>query len=194
VTTAIGKDQWDGSGFVITPTGYLLTNRHVVRPEGAPSSDSTVVFVTMSDHEFSYKADIIMVAPPDGPDVALLKIRNYKGPVINKLDWSGTHAVQGEGAALIGFPAGYDNAADAQKVVRSSMTAGNFATVGVDLIQFAGLSVAGSSGSPLFNGAGEVVGLHRAGLREKPGFGYAVPLARVVPLLPPEVKVELGLK
>jgi S1-C subfamily serine protease len=73
------------------------------------------------------------------------------------------------------------------------MTAGNFATVTPELIQFAGLSVAGSSGSPLFNGAGEVVGLHRAGLREKPGFGYAVPLARVAPLLPADVRSELGL-
>jgi pSer/pThr/pTyr-binding forkhead associated (FHA) protein/S1-C subfamily serine protease len=193
VTTTVGKDAWDGSGFVITPTGYMLTNRHVVRPEGASATDSAVVYVTMSDHSFSFRADVIMIAPPDGPDVALLKIRSYKGPVISKLDWSGTHAVQGEGAALIGFPAGYDNAADEQKVVRSSMTAGNFATVGADLIQFAGLSVAGSSGSPLFNGAGEVVGLHRAGLREKPGFGYAVPLARVAPLLPADVRAELGL-
>ena len=191
VTTMIGKDAWDGSGFVITSTGYLLTNRHVVRPE-ATGPDTTIV-VTMSDHAYSYKADVVMVAPANGPDVALLKIRNYKGPVVAKLDWTGTHAVQGEGAALIGFPAGYDNAADEQKVVRSSMTAGNFATVTPELIQFAGLSVAGSSGSPLFNGAGEVVGLHRAGLREKPGFGYAVPLARVAPLLPAEVRAELGL-
>jgi pSer/pThr/pTyr-binding forkhead associated (FHA) protein/S1-C subfamily serine protease len=191
VTTKIGKEIWDGSGFVITPSGYLLTNRHVVRPEGIADVSAESVFVTMSDHEYSFMADIVMVAPADGPDVAVLKIRNYKGPVVNKVDWSGTHAVQGEGAALIGFPAGYDNAVDEKKVVKSSMTAGNFATVGSDLIQFAGLSVAGSSGSPLFNGAGEVVGLHRAGLREKPGFGYAVPLARVFPLLPAEVKAEL---
>jgi pSer/pThr/pTyr-binding forkhead associated (FHA) protein/S1-C subfamily serine protease len=194
VTVSIGKDFWDGSGFVISPSGLFLTNRHVVRPEGANLTDTSyAVFVTMSDHSASYRTEIVYVSPASGPDFALLRIRNYKGPVVAKVDWTGTHAVQGEGAALIGFPAGFDNAADEQKVVRSSMTAGNFATVTPELIQFAGLSVAGSSGSPLFNGAGEVVGLHRAGLREKPGFGYAVPLARVAPLLPADVRAELGL-
>jgi len=195
VTVMMGKDTsaWDGSGFVISPSGYFLTNRHVVDPEGVAATAQKQVVVTMSDHSFSFLADVVMISPVPGPDVALLKIRNYKGPVVAKLDWTGSHALQGEGAALIGFPAGFQNAADAQRVVRSSMTAGNFATVTPDLIQFAGLSVAGSSGSPLFNGAGEVVGLHMAGLREKPGFGYAVPLARVVPFLPADVRAELGL-
>ena len=195
VTVTMAKDSsvWDGSGFVISPSGYFLTNRHVVIPEGTAATAQKQIVVTMSDHSFSFLADIVMISPPPGPDVALLKIRNYKGPVVAKIDWTGSHARQGEGAALIGFPAGFQNAADAQQVVRSSMTAGNFATVTPELIQFAGLSVQGSSGSPLFNGAGEVVGLHLAGLREKPGFGYAVPLARVVPFLPADVRAELGL-
>jgi len=192
VTTFVGKDVFDGSGFVILPSGYFLTNRHVVRPEPNPGSDS--IYVTMSDHSFSYRADVVMIGAASGPDVALLKIRNYKGPAIAKIDWTSTHAVQGEGAALIGFPAGHDNAVDENaQVVRSSMSAGIFAKVTPDLIQFNGLSVGGSSGSPLFNGAGEVVGLHRAGLAEGPGLGYAVPLARVVPLLPADVRAELGL-
>jgi pSer/pThr/pTyr-binding forkhead associated (FHA) protein len=193
VTAVVGKDMYDGSGFVISASGYFLTNRHVVRPPN-PGSDSIVVYVTMSDHEFTFPAEVIMVGPASGPDVALLKIKNYHGPVVTKIDWTGTHAVQGEGAALIGFPAGHDNAIDEKaKVLRSSMSAGIFAKVTPDLIQFNGLSVGGSSGSPLFNGAGEVVGLHRAGLAEGPGLGYAVPLARVVPLLPADVRAELRL-
>ena len=191
VTANVGRDQFDGSGFVISPQGYFLTNRHVVRPD---SSTKDSIFVTMSDQGYSLRADIIMIAPASGPDVALLKIRNYKGPVVTKIDWTGTHAVQGEGAALIGFPAGFDNALDVNaKVLRSSMSAGIFAKVTPDLIQFNGLSVGGSSGSPLFNGAGEVVGLHRAGLSAGPGLGFAVPLARVVSLLPDYVRVELGI-
>jgi serine protease Do len=191
VTVLAGKEAYDGSGFVISPAGYFLTNRHVVRPDSIPRDS---IYVTMSDHSFSYRADIIMVAPPNGPDVALLKIRNYKGPAVARIDWTGSHVIQGEGAALIGFPAGYDNAVDAAtKVVQSTMTAGIFAKVAPDRIQYSGLSVSGSSGSPLFNGLGEVVGVHFAGLAEGPGLGTAVPMARVLPLLPENVRAELGI-
>lgn len=191
VTMKVGKDFFDGSGFVISPLGLFLTNRHVVLPEGASPKDT--IFVTMSDHAAQYLAEVVFVAPANGPDVALLRIRGYKGSVVAKLDWTGTHAIQGEAAALIGFPGGHDNAVDNADVVRSSLSTGTLSKVTPDLIQFSGLSVAGSSGSPLFNAAGEVIGLHRAGLREGPGLGYAVPLARVVPLLNAEVRAELGL-
>lgn len=190
VTVLAGRDAFDGSGFVISSSGYFLTNRHVVRPDSV-ISDS--IYVTMSDHSFAYRADVVMIAPANGPDVALLRIRNYKGPVVAKIDWTGAHVIQGEGAALIGFPAGYDNAVDvATKVVQSTMSAGIFAKVAPDRIQYSGLSVRGSSGSPLFNGSGEVVGIHFAGLAEGPGLGSAVPMARVLPLLPENVRAELG--
>jgi serine protease Do len=190
VTVLAGKDAYDGSGFVISSSGYFLTNRHVVRPDTIVTDS---IYVTMSDHSFAYKADLIMIAPANGPDVALLKIRNYKGPVVARIDWAGAHVVQGEGAALIGFPAGYDNAVDqATKVLQSTMSAGIFAKVAPDRIQYSGLSVRGSSGSPLFNGVGEVVGIHFAGLAEGPGLGSAVPMARVLPLLPESVRAEIG--
>lgn len=191
VTIHIGKEMYDGSGFVVSSTGLMLTNRHVIRV-GSANADS--VFVTMSDHKLPYRADVVMIAPDNGPDVALIRIRSYKGPVVAKVDWTGSHAVQGEGAALIGFPAGFDNAEDpVTRLIQTSMTAGIFAKVAGDRIQYSGLSVKGSSGSPLFNGSGEVVGIHYAGLAEGPGLGTAVPMARVVPLLPETVRQELSI-
>jgi pSer/pThr/pTyr-binding forkhead associated (FHA) protein/S1-C subfamily serine protease len=191
VTVKIGEDVFDGSGFVVSPNGLMLTNRHVIRPE---SVTATTIYVTMSDHKNLFQADLVMIAPAGAPDVALIRIRNYKGPVVAKVDWTGTRAVQGEGAALIGFPAGYDNAVDpVTKIVQSAMTAGIFAKIAADRIQFSGLSVKGSSGSPLFNGAGEVVGIHFAGLVEGPGLGTAIPLGRVVPLIPEGLRAELGI-
>lgn len=191
VTAFVGKDLYDGSGFVISPAGYMLTNRHVVRPDTA-TTDS--VFVTMSDSKFAFRADVIMVAPAGAPDVALIRIRGYKGHAVGKIDWTSARVTQGEGAALIGFPAGYDNAVDpTTNLVQATMTAGIFAKVSTDRIQFSGLSVKGSSGSPLFNGSGEVVGIHFAGLAQGPGLGSAVPIARVVPLLPEALRLELGI-
>ena len=191
VTVKIGDDVYDGSGFVVSPSGLMLTNRHVIRPDTVTAS---TIYVTMSDHKNMFQADLVMIAPNGAPDVALIRIRNYKGPVVAKVDWTGTRAVQGEGAALIGFPAGYDNAVDpVTKVIQSAMTAGIFAKIAADRIQFSGLSVKGSSGSPLFNGAGEVVGIHFAGLVEGPGLGTAIPMGRVVPLIPEAIRTEIGI-
>jgi S1-C subfamily serine protease len=52
------------------------------------------------------------------------------------------------------------------------------------------VSLPGSSGSPVFNGDGEVVAVHRA---SSEGLKFAVPIPLLIPLLPTEVKAELGL-
>ncbi len=191
VTVIQGLRLFDGSGFAITPSGYFVTNRHVVNPDGeAPDS----VFVTMADQPFMEPADIIVVAAARQPDLALIKIRDYSGPYIEKVDWSGTRATQGEPAALIGFPAGLGAALDHTRSVRTSMSAGIFSQVTSESIRFDGFTVEGSSGSPVFNASGEVVAVHRGSLRAATGLGSAVPVTKLIPLLPPEVKAELGIE
>ncbi len=191
VTAYIQGEVYDGSGFAITKSGYFVTNRHVAEPEGK-KADS--IFVTMADQKFMVRADPASVAPMDGPDVAIIRIRDYKGPVVPKVDWSAAHARQGEPAALIGFPAGAALALDAAGKVQTSMSAGIFSKVTPERIQFDGFTVGGSSGSPVFNADGEVVALHRSGLKEAAGLGFAVPMAEIVPYLPIEVRTELGIK
>jgi pSer/pThr/pTyr-binding forkhead associated (FHA) protein/S1-C subfamily serine protease len=191
VTVFQGLKLFDGSGFVVTPSGHFVTNRHVVNPEGkAPDS----VFVTMADERFMEPADIIVVAPAGQPDLAVIRIRNYSGPRIESVDWSGTRAKQGEPAALIGFPAGLGAALDQTRTVRTSMSAGIFSQVTTESIRFDGFTVEGSSGSPVFNASGEVVGVHRGSLRGATGLGFAVPVTKLIPLLPAEVKVELEIE
>jgi pSer/pThr/pTyr-binding forkhead associated (FHA) protein/S1-C subfamily serine protease len=191
VTVFQGLRLFDGSGFVITSSGHFVTNRHVVNPDGnTPDS----VFVTMADERFMEPADVIVVAPPGQPDLAVIKIRNYSGPRVENVDWSGTRAQQGEPAALIGFPAGLGAALDQSRTVRTSMSAGIFSQVTSESIRFDGFTVEGSSGSPVFNANGEVVAVHRGSLRGATGLGFAVPVGKLIPLLPPEVKAELGIE
>ena len=139
------------------------------------------------------RTEVVRVIEAPGPDLALLKIRDYDGPYVPRIDWAGTNARQGEPAALIGFPAGFGNAVDPQGHVRTSMTAGIFAKVTSETINFDGFTVGGSSGSPIFNASGEVVGVHKSGLREAVGMGFAVPVSRVFDMLPRAARVELGL-
>ena len=193
VTAFSRSGIFDGSGFVITASGYFITNRHVAMPEGA-SADS--IFVTMADQRSSRRATLVNVAEAYGPDLAILQVSGYNGPHLQQIDWTGTHMRQGEPAALIGFPAGMVAAMDASRsgTVRTSMSAGIFSKVESERVQFDGFTISGSSGSPIFNTNGEVVAVHRSGLREAAGLGFGVPINQLLPLLPAQVRAELGIR
>ena len=187
----------DGTWFVVTASGYVITNRHVGLPDGIVPSDIRVTMNKTKFPEQSLKADVVKVSPPDGPDIAILKIRDYKGPVIPKLDWAGTHVAQGEPAAAIGFPGGMSSAGDDNShIIQVTMSRGIFARVSPERIRFDGFTIPGSSGSPVFNGVGEVVAIHFAGQtgEDRRGLGSAVPVRFAIPLLPLEARNELGLR
>lgn len=189
ITAALGGDHYDGTGFVITPDGYMLTNWHVVADSAHAAPDT--MWVTMADQSAGRYADV--VAASRERDIALIKIRGYQGPHLTAVDWAGTKARQGEPAALIGYPAGSGFARDRASVVRTSMTAGILSRVTADLIQFDGMTTGGSSGSPVFNADGEVISVHRAGLRQGPGFALSVPVKYAIALMPATLRQRLGL-
>ena len=189
ITVSLGGSYYDGTGFIISPDGYMLTNWHVVADSTHAQPDT--IWVTMADQSLGRFADVI--ATSNERDVALVKIRGYQGPSLAAIDWKGTKARQGEPAALIGYPAGSGFARDRASVVRTSMTAGILSRVTADLIQFDGMTTGGSSGSPVFNADGEVISVHRAGLRQGPGFALSVPVKYAIPLMPPALRQRLGL-
>jgi len=190
VTAFIGGDLYDGTGFVLTPSGYLVTNRHVVSRDEV-HADS--VYVTMADQKVPRRGTVVMVASFSAPDLAMIKIEDYDGPFVPQVDWTGANIGQGASAALIGFPAGLGNALDRTQTVRTLMAAGIFSRVTSEDINFDGFTTGGSSGSPIFNASGEVVAVHRAGLRDATGLSFAVPIIKLIPLMPAEVRRELGL-
>ena len=189
ITVSFGRSLYNGTGFVISPDGYMLTNWHVVTDSGFPQPDT--IWVTMADQTTSRYADV--VATSQERDIAVIKIRGYQGPSLPAIDWGGTKSRQGEPAALIGFPAGSGFSRLGSSVVRTSMTAGIISRVTETVIQFDGMTIGGSSGSPVFNANGEVISIHRAGLPQAPGFALSVPIRHAVPLLPPAVRQRLGI-
>jgi len=189
ITVAFGRDYYSGTGFVITPDGYMLTNWHVVADSLHPRPDT--IWVTMADQSQARFADLIALSPER--DIAIAKLRGYQGAFIAALDWKGTKARQGEPAALIGFPAGSGFARLRSAVVRSSMTAGIISRASEDVIQFDGMTIGGSSGSPLLNANGEVIAIHRAALPQAPGFALSVPIRHAIPLMPLPLRQKLGI-
>jgi pSer/pThr/pTyr-binding forkhead associated (FHA) protein/S1-C subfamily serine protease len=189
ITVRFGKDFYNGTGFAISPDGYMLTNWHVVTDSGYPQPDT--MWVTMADQSSARFADVVISS--QDRDIALIKIRDYQGPYLTAIDWGGTKSRQGEPAALIGYPAGMGFARLRSTVVRTSMTAGIISRVTDDVIQFDGMTIGGSSGSPVFNANGEVISIHRAGLPQAPGFALSVPIHHAVALLPPPLRQRLGI-
>ena len=190
ITVSFGKDYYNGTGFVITPDGYMLTNWHVVADSLHPRPDT--IWVILADQSQARYADVIATSPER--DIAVIKLRGYRGGYIAAVDWSGTKARQGEPAALIGYPAGAGFARLRTAVVRTSMTAGIISRATDDVIQFDGMTIGGSSGSPLFNANGEVIAIHRAGLAQAPGFGLSVPTRHAVAIMPIPLRRELGIE
>lgn len=140
------KTQSLGSGFIISSDGYILTNAHVV-------SEADEVIVKLFDKR-EFKAKII--GADKRTDIALVKIEATGLPKVTTGDPSKLKV--GEWVAAIGSPFGLEN----------TMTAGIVSAKGRALPQenfvpFIQTDVAinpGNSGGPLFNLAGEVVGVN----------------------------------
>jgi len=190
ITVSFGRDYFNGTGFVITPDGYMLTNWHVVADSLHQRPDTT--WVILADQSQAHYADVI--ATSQERDIAVIKLRGYQGPSVTAVDWSGTKARQGEPAALIGYPAGAGFARLRTSLVRTSMTAGIISRATDDVIQFDGMTIGGSSGSPLFNANGEVIAIHRAGLAQAPGFAISVPIRHAVAIMPIPLRHKLGIE
>ena len=190
ITVSFGRDYYSGTGFVITADGYMLTNWHVVADSLHQRPDT--IWVILADQSQAHYADVI--ATSQERDIAVIKLRGYQGVYVAAVDWRGTKARQGEPAALIGYPAGAGFARLRTAVVRTSMSAGIISRATDDVIQFDGMTIGGSSGSPLFNANGEVIAIHRAGLAQAPGFAFSVPTRHAVAIMPVPLRHKLGIE
>ena len=154
-----------GSGFIISKDGYVMTNYHVVK-------DADEIIVRLSDRR-ELKAEVIGVDPRS--DVALLKIDATGLPVVN-IGESGDLEV-GEWVLAIGSPFGFDHSATAGIVSAKgrSLPRENY----VPFIQTDVAINPGNSGGPLFNQAGEVVGVNSQIYSRTGGYmglSFAIPI------------------
>ncbi|HLI16767.1 MAG TPA: DegQ family serine endoprotease [Rhodanobacteraceae bacterium] len=136
-----------GSGFVISSDGYILTNRHVVA-----NADS--VTVHFSDHR-SYKAKI--VGTDKVYDIAVLKIDAKNLPTVQI--GNSNDLEPGQWVVAIGSPLGLDHSVSAGIVSYVGRSLGS----DQDTVPFIQTDVPinrGNSGGPLFNLAGQVVGIN----------------------------------
>jgi serine protease Do len=162
-------NRGSGSGFIISPDGYIVTNHHVVE-----NTDS--VEVVLGD-ERKFPAEIVGLDPQT--DLALLKIAATDLPAVRFGDSSRVEV--GDWVLAIGNPLGLDH----------TVTAGIISAKGRNIFSDENLAYGeflqtdaainpGNSGGPLFNLNGEVVGVNTAISRKGQGIGFAVPSNLVV--------------
>lgn len=154
-----------GSGFVISPEGYILTSAHVI-------ADASEVIVRFSDRR---ELNAELVGADKRSDVALLKVDASDLPVV-KIGNPGNLAV-GEWVLAIGSPFGFESTATAGIVSAKGRSLPN-----ENYVPFIQTDVAinpGNSGGPLFNLNGEVVGINAQIYSRTGGFmglSFAVPI------------------
>lgn len=143
-----------GSGFIVTPDGFIMTNAHVI--DGADE-----VYVSLTDKR-EFKARVVGV--DKRTDVAVVKIEASRLPAVTIGDVGRLKV--GEWVMAIGTPFGLDNTVTAGIVSAKARDTG-------EEIRFIQTDVAvnpGNSGGPLINMRGEVVGINSQILSRSGGF------------------------
>ncbi len=161
------KQRGQGSGFIISKDGFILTNNHVIE-------DADIIKVSLSDdREFDAK---VIGADPQS-DVALLKIEDPENLPVLPLGDSEALEV-GEWVIAIGNPFGLS-----QTVTVGVVSAKGRSSVGINqyenFIQTDAAINPGNSGGPLINVHGEVIGINTALFSKTGGYmgiGFAIPI------------------
>src|SRR5580658_2221113 len=191
----------DGTGFVIDPSGFIVTNRHVV--EGADT-----ITVTLQDSTV-LQATVVGVSPCD---LALLKVSADRP--LPALKFADSDSVRvGDPVVAIGNAFGLGSSVSVRIVsaLHRNIRLGPFD----DFIQTDAPINHGNSGGPLLNAKGQVIGVNSVALNGSVGLGFAFPsndvkmvaeqirkdgrvhpgwLGVMVQQVTPEIAVSLGLE
>jgi serine protease Do len=170
-----------GSGFIVTPTGYILTNNHVITNSDRETVADRVT-VRMMDHRV-FTARV--VGHDRTTDVAVIKIEGNNFPTLALGNDAATRI--GEWVLAIGNPLGLENTVTAGIVSAKGRSLGpelmnpdgrNQYAIS-DLIQTDAAINPGNSGGPLVNARGEVIGINSAiasSTGYNAGYGFAIPI------------------
>ncbi len=167
-----------GSGFIISPDGYIVTNEHVVR-------NATRIIVTMTDGS---KRSAKIIGQDDQADIALLKVDGDSLPYC-RLGNSDSILV-GEWVIAFGNPFGLFDIND-----KPTVTVGVVSSLGMNLAKIGSRNYSnmietdaainpGNSGGPLVDANGRVIGMntmiYTGGVSNAYiGYGFAIPVDRI---------------
>jgi S1-C subfamily serine protease len=172
------------TAFSVSAEGLLVTNRHVMRTKsGAAPQRIRVLFANTTGWR---AARLVRVSDDD--DLALLQMEGTGPfPVVAGVSRTGRDTRVGSPVATIGYPHAVDTPMEGSGLdvrARTTTTAGTVSKRLADVLQIDSYAGKGSSGSPVFDVRGNVVGVIYGGEAESRGrIVYAVPAERLAAFL-----------
>ena len=174
-----GSQEVLGTGFVVSKDGYILTNAHVVSENGQAASTVDVVFESSAGQQITVQGAV--VGADESTDVALIKVDPGQTPRLVPIPLGDSSNIAvGEQVVAIGNPQGLDISLSSGVVSATNrdLESPNGATI-IGGIQTDAAINPGSSGGPLIDSTGHVIGINeqittQSGGNE--GLGFAVPI------------------
>ncbi len=174
-----------GSGFVIDPAGYILTNNHVISM--AANDRSAKLEVVFSDRN---RVPARIVGRDIHTDLAVLKVDNVANLTVAKIGNSDNLQI-GEEVVAFGSPLGLDRTVTSgivsatHRAVPLPPDAESDTDAVIDAIQTDAAINPGNSGGPLVDESAAVVGINTAiasGAGGSIGLGFAIPISQAIPI------------
>jgi len=197
--------EGSGSGFCVSPQGWIITNAHVVfRLEDeqddllelgpgvklVPRVDVSVVFTGQSERR---PARVVRVANQDKEDLALIQVGPFEGmPYIEHFTLDTPEPRRGTDVFLLGFPLGKDVLMEGDTMLASTFR--GIVSRSVDYyLQVDAAVHPGASGGPVIDGGGNVIGVVTGMQAVDPfatssAIGYIIPVSEVGKIWPPPVE------
>jgi len=167
-----GEQRGQGSGFLIDDKGRIITNAHVM--DGAYSAEVI--------SEWKYYGDVAILKLDDELDLAMIQVEAIDE---SPLKFNFKHKIRpGERVVAIGNPLGLD------KTVSDGLISAIRHYGEIEYIQTTAPISPGSSGGPLLNLAGEVIGVTTAAFTEGQNLNFAISANSIQPFLMGPQKVE----
>ncbi len=187
IASELDGRPFGGTAFGITRGGLLVTNRHNVRSESG--NPPTRIAVKYANTDTYLHARVVKVSDDKDEDLALVQIEEPgKYPTVSGVRQSLDALKVGAPLVTIGFPNGLDTP-QAGETLKTSLEGGTVSKRLPSLLQVDSFAAHGSSGSPVFDTDGYVVGVVWGGDPDSQGrIVYAVPSDRLAAFLPNDAR------
>jgi S1-C subfamily serine protease len=194
----IEEDATSGSGFVVSPNGYIITNRHVLQyweydPRWVRNNyrgKIREVKVVFADHRpaDAIQAEVVKLSDSTDTDLAILRIPPTPDmPYLGDFNRDITSLGQGDPVAVIGYPLGselfdFTGASGAE----TSLSTGVISKVSTNKIQIDASANSGNSGGPIFDKNGRVIAVLTQGLASvnAQNINFGTPIGLAMDLVP----------